>query len=88
MFPQNVWHELQQAKTRTVHKKCDNAEQHSPLVRRSSVKKRDYAALFCAISNQRDSPEILHTRGSSYATKQSVNAKHKKEVTENWKSMA
>ena len=69
-------------------KKCDNAEQHSPLVRRSSVKKRDYAALFCAISNQRDSPEILHTRGSSYATKQSVNAKHKKEVTENWKSMA
>ena len=50
--------------------------------------KMDYAALFCAIPNQRDSPENLHTRGSSYATKSSVNAKHNKEVTENWKLMA
>ena len=64
------------------------AEQPSPSVRRSSVEKRDFAALFCAICNQTDSPENLHARGSFRATKRNVNAKHNKEVTENWKSMA
>ena len=87
-FPQKFWHKVQQAKARTVHKKRDSAERPSPSVRRSSVEKRDFAAVFCAICNQTESPGNLHARGSFHATKRNVNAKHNKEVTENWKSMA
>ena len=87
-FHRNCGMNYNKQKLERFTQKRDNAEQHSPSVRRSSVEKRDYAALFCAISNQRDSPENLHSRGSSYATKQSVNAKHNKEVTENLKPMA
>ena len=55
MFPQKLWHRVQQAKTRTAHKKCDDGEQPSNSVRLLSIKKRDFAALFCAICNQTDS---------------------------------
>ena len=68
--------------------KRENVKQRSSWVRRSSVEKRDSASLFCAICNQTDSPENLHTRGSFPATKRSANAKNNKEVTENWKSMS
>ena len=70
-------------------KKRDNVEQWNPLVRHLSVEKKDPAAAFCAICNHTDySPENLHACGSFHATKWKVNAKHSKEVTENWKLMA
>ena len=63
-------------------KKHDNAEQPSPSVRQSSVEKRDFTAVFCVICKKSPCSWFLYT------TKQSVNANHNKEMTENWKSMA
>ena len=86
-FHRNCGTKYNKQKVEWFTKQRDRAEQPSPSVRRSSVKKRDFTAVFCAIGNQTDSPENLHARGSFHATKRSVNAKHK-DVTENWKSIA
>lgn len=69
-------------------RKSNDAERPSPSVTRSAVEKRDFAAFFCAICNEKDSPENLHASGSFHATKRNVNAKHNEKATENWKSMA
>ena len=87
-FHRNCGTKYNKSKLEWFTKKRDNAEQPIPLVRHSSVEKRDFATVFCTICNQTDSSESLHTRGSFHVTKWSVNAKHNKEVTENWKSMA
>ena len=87
-FHRNCGTKYNKQKVERFTKKRDNAEQPSPLVRRSSIEKKDFAAVFCLIWNQTDSSENLCTYGSFHVTKRSVNAKHNKEVTENWKSMA
>ena len=62
-FHRNCGTKYNHQKLERFTKKRDNAEQPVPSVRRSSVKKRDFAAVFCAICNQTDSRENLHAGG-------------------------
>ena len=87
-FHRNCGTKYNKQKLQRLLEKRDDAEQPGPSVRRSSFEKRDFATLFCAICNQTDRPENLHARGSFHASKHSVDVKHNREVTENWKSMA
>ena len=54
----------------------------------SSIEKKDFGAYFCAICNQTDIPENLHSRGSFHATKRNVNTQQNSNATESQRSMA
>ena len=71
-------------------KKRDEAEwpSSSASSTRSSIKKKDFDAYFCAICNPTDLAENLHARGSFYATKRNMNTQQNSNATESWRPMA
>ena len=77
-------------KLERLAKKRDEAERPSSSASstRSSIKKKNFGAYFCAICNQTDLLENLHARGSFHATKQNVNTQQNSKATESWRSMA
>ena len=83
-------YDKQKIKRILTKRKKQNQDIENPekRVMRSSIDKKDFGALFCAICGELDDDKNLHAAGTLHATDDDVNASHNNALTTKWKSMA